>query len=140
MRIIYFRQLFLLSARNRKMLFDCVTSMLENTQPEIRAGAFVTLSGIIGCSPLALRGEAVLQLRDRFTKMLTGYPLPKKPNGPISGLSSARSAGINIPTPKHTRLVITRHAAVIGLGALVQAFTLHESATGVDAGGVTHVK
>jgi proteasome activator subunit 4 len=123
MLIIYFRQLFLLSAQTRKKLFDCVISMLQDTQPEVRAGASVTLSGMINCSPLALRDKIVSLLRDRFTEMLTNHPLPKKPKGPTSGLSSTRSAGINIPNPEHTRLVITRHAAVMGLGALVQAFT-----------------
>jgi proteasome activator subunit 4 len=122
MQIIFFRRLFLLSAENRQKLFDCIASMLEDTQHEVRAGASATLSGMIRCSPLALREKAVSQLRKRFTKMLIDHPLPKKPKGLTSGLSSARSTGTNTPTPEHTRLVITRHAAVMGLGALVQAF------------------
>lgn len=122
MQIIYFRRLFLLSPGNRQKLFDCVASMLEDTQHEVRAGASATLSGMIRCSPHILRNQVVLQLRDRFTKMLVNNPLPKRLKTHTSGLSSARSTGTNTPTPEQQKLVVTRHAAVLGLGALIQAF------------------
>ncbi|KMU76510.1 hypothetical protein CISG_01243 [Coccidioides immitis RMSCC 3703] len=122
MQIIYFRRLFLLSKVDREKLFDCVANMLEDPQHEVRAGASATLSGMIRCSPVALRNEMVLKLRDRFTKSLIQHPLPKKPRIYTSGFSSATSTGTSTPTPEHTRLVITRHAAVLGLGALIQAF------------------
>ena len=122
MQIIFFRRLFLLSNENRQKLFDCVASMLEDTQHEVRAGASATLSGMIRCSPVDLRDRMVGQLRDRFTKMLVDHPLPKKPKSVISGLSSARTTGTNTPTPEQQRLVIVRHAAVLGLGSLIQAF------------------
>jgi proteasome activator subunit 4 len=128
MQIIFFRRLFLLSEESKHMLFNCVADMLEDTQHEVRAGAATTLSGMIRCSPLALRKEMVMHLRDRFTKMLVDNPLPKKPKvkgqlaGVAAGLSSGRTSGTNTPTPEAQRLVITRHAAVLGLGSLVQAF------------------
>lgn len=122
MQIIFFRRLFLLSESNRQKLFDCVASMLEDTQHEVRAGASATLSGMIRCSPAELRDRMVMQLRDRFTKMLVDHPLPKKPKTLTSGLSSAHTTGTNTPTPEQQRLVIVRHAAVLGLGALIQAF------------------
>lgn len=122
MQIIYFRRLFLLSKTDREKLFDCVANMLEDPQHEVRAGASATLSGMIRCSPVGLRTEMVLKLRDRFTKSLNEHPLPKKPRIFTSGFSSATSTGTSTPTPEHTRLVITRHAAVLGLGALIQAF------------------
>ena len=122
MQIIFFRRLFLLSEENRQKLFDCVASMLEDTQHEVRAGASATLSGMIRCSPVELRDRMVFQLRDRFTKMLVDHPLPKKPKKLISGLSPAGTTGTNTPTPEQQRLVIIRHAAVLGLGSLIQAF------------------
>ena len=122
MQIIYFRRLFLLSARDREKLFDCVASMLEDSQHEVRAGASATLSGIIQCSPVELRTQMVLKLCDRFTKSLVHNPLPKRPRIITSGFSSATSTGASTPTPEHTRLIIKRHAAVLGLGALIQAF------------------
>jgi proteasome activator subunit 4 len=122
MQIIFFRRLFLLSEENRQKLFDCVASMLEDSQHEVRAGASATLSGMIRCSPVELREDMVEQLRKRFTKMLVDHPLPKKPKTVISGLSSARTTGTSTPTPEQQKLVIVRHAAVLGLGSLIQAF------------------
>lgn len=122
MQIIFFRRLFLLSHENRPKLFDCVASMLEDAQHEVRAGAAATLSGMIRCSPVDLRDRMVTQLRERFTKMLSDHPLPKKQKTATSGLSSARSTGTNTPTPEQQRLVIVRHGAVLGLGSLIQAF------------------
>lgn len=126
MQIVFFRRIFLLSPTNRQKLFDCVASMLEDTQHEVRSGAAATLSGMIRCSPAELRDQMVAQLRDRFTRMLDEHPLPKKPRpkSHTSGLStSARSStGTNTPTPEQQRLAIVRHAAVLGLGSLVQAF------------------
>jgi proteasome activator subunit 4 len=122
MQIIYFRRLFLLSPENQQKLIDCVGSMLGDTQHEVRAGAATTLSGMIRCSPVDMRERMVASMQQRFTKSLADNPLPKKPKTPISGLSSARSTGTNTPTPEQQRLVIVRHGAVLGLGALIQAF------------------
>lgn len=126
MQIIFFRRLFLLSEDSKQLLFKCVADMLEDTQHEVRAGAATTLSGMIRCSHLELREKMIVQLRDRFTQMLIDNPLPKKPKGQlagvVAGLSSARTSGTNTPTPEAQRLVIVRHAAVLGLGALIQAF------------------
>jgi proteasome activator subunit 4 len=122
MQIIYFRRLFLLSASDREKLLECVAHMLEDTQHEVRVGASATLSGMIQCSPVGVRDRMVLKLRDRFTKSLSDNPLPKRPRMITSGFSSATSTGASTPTPEHTRLVLRRHAAVLGLGALIQAF------------------
>lgn len=126
MQIIFFRRLFLLSEESKQSLFNCVADMLEDTQHEVRAGAATTLSGMIRCSPLNLRERMIIKLRDRFTQMLIENPLPKKPKGQLAGvaagLSSARTSGTNTPTPEAQRLVIVRHAAVLGLGSLIQAF------------------
>ena len=122
MQIVFFRRIFLLSEESKQRLFDCVAGMLEDTQHEVRAGAAATLSGMIRCSPLDLRQVIVPRLQQRFTKMLKEHPLPKKPKGVASALSSARTSGANTPTPEAQKLTITRHAAVLGLGSLIQAF------------------
>ncbi len=99
--------------------------MLEDPQLEVRLGASSTLSGMIRCSPAHLRARMVENLNKKFTNMLYSHPLPKKPKPYLGGFASGVSTpntGASTPTPEHAKLVMTRHAAVLGLGALVQAF------------------
>ncbi|KAL3479098.1 hypothetical protein BJX99DRAFT_223041 [Aspergillus californicus] len=123
-QIIYFRRLFLLSSSDRDKLFECVASMLEDPQHEVRAGASATLSGMIRCSPESLRRDIVDRLKTRFAKTLIENPLPKRPKmlRIASGISTPVGSGTGTPTPEHTRLIISRHGAILGLGALIQAF------------------
>lgn len=58
-QVIYFRRLFLMSEEQQQKMFDCVSSMLSDTQLEVRMGAATTLSGMIRCSPIALRDRQV---------------------------------------------------------------------------------
>ncbi|KAF2178324.1 hypothetical protein K469DRAFT_718418 [Zopfia rhizophila CBS 207.26] len=108
-QVIYFRRLFLMSEQQQQSLFDCVSAMLGDVQLEVRLGAATTLSGMIRCSPVGLRERMVESLKQEFTHMLVKNPLPKR-----------RIPGT--PTPEHNKLILTRHAAVLGLGALIQAF------------------
>jgi len=107
---IYFRHLFLMPRTRQLALFDCITSMLHDSQIEVRVGAATTLSGMIRCSPLTLRDTLLPSLCTKFTDLLAANPLPR---------------GKRLPgtlTNEQNKLVLTRHAAVLGLGALVQAF------------------
>jgi proteasome activator subunit 4 len=108
-QVVYFRRLFLMSEEQQQKLFDCVSAMLGDVQLEVRMGAATTLSGMIRCSPVGLRDRTVVTLKNEFENMLVKNPLPKR-----------RIPGT--PTPEHNKLILTRHAAVLGLGALVQAF------------------
>lgn len=118
MQVIYFTRLFLLSRDQQNSLLECVANMLEDPQLEVRLGASSTLSGMIRCSPVTLRTTVIESLNGKLTKMLLDTPLPKKPRFSASGAST----GTSTPTPEHSKIVLTRHAAVLGLGALVQAF------------------
>jgi proteasome activator subunit 4 len=117
-QVLYFRRLFLLTSAQQHVLFECVVSMLEDSQLEVRLGAASTLSGMVRCSPVAMRTRLVEATRSRLTKMLLDSPLPRKPRNAVSAVST----GTSTPTPEHAKLIISRHAAVLGLGALVQAF------------------
>ena len=135
-QVFYFRRLFLLSSEQQQALYGCIASMLEDPQLEVRLGAASTLSGMIRCSPLRLRGPIVETLNKKFAAMLHDNPLPQKTknklnnirpiavNGDTTPSSTASPAreGAGTPTPEHNKLILTRHAAVLGLGALVQAF------------------
>ncbi|KAF2465409.1 uncharacterized protein BDR25DRAFT_269954 [Lindgomyces ingoldianus] len=108
-QVIYFRRLFLMSERQQQDMFNCVSAMLGDVQLEVRMGAATTLSGMIRCSPAGLRDRMVESLKQQFSSMLGKNPLPKRRNP-------------GTPTPEHNKLILTRHAAVLGLGALIQAF------------------
>ncbi|EWC44085.1 hypothetical protein DRE_07220 [Drechslerella stenobrocha 248] len=106
--VVYFRRLFLLSPGQQRNLFSCVSNMLGDPQLEVRIGAATTLSGMIRCSPVPFRNRVVPILKKRFVNLLLKNPLPR-------GLSSR-------PGNPQQRLTVNRHAAVLGLNALVQAF------------------
>ena len=118
MQVLYFRHLFLISLEHQQRLLNCVATMLEDPQLEVRLGASTTLSGMIRCSPAALRSKSVQALNKKFSKMLLNSPLPKK----VKNAPSEASTGTSTPTPEQNKLILTRHASVLGLGALVQAF------------------
>ncbi|CAF9915935.1 MAG: hypothetical protein GOMPHAMPRED_000902 [Gomphillus americanus] len=118
-QVLYFRHLFLMPSEQQRALFTCVADMLEDSQNEVRQGAMLTLSGMIRCSAPALRDEMINHFETFFTAKLQQHPLPKKKR---IGLTSAPSTGTSTPTPEHTQTIIQRHAAVLGLGSLVQAF------------------
>jgi proteasome activator subunit 4 len=109
MQVIYFRRIFLIKPEQQQALFDAVADMLEDTQHEVRMGASTTLAGMIRCSPIALRNNVIFSLKEKFTNSFMKNPMPKKKTG--------------VSTPVNTnQQVIRRHAAVLGLGALVTAF------------------
>lgn len=109
MQVIYFRRVFLIRPPEQKALFDAVSEMLEDPQLEVRMGASSTLAGMIRCSPVALRNNILKLLRAKFMKALDANKMPKK------------TPGTDTPV-QHNKQIIRRHAAVLGLGSLVQAF------------------
>ncbi|CZS98979.1 hypothetical protein WAI453_008437 [Rhynchosporium graminicola] len=109
MQVIYFRRIFLIKPEQQQQLFEAVADMLEDTQHEVRAGAAATLSGMIRCSPVALRNNILSSLQKKFTEALRKNPMPKKTPGTNTPISSNQQ-------------IIRRHAAVSGLGALITAF------------------
>ncbi|KAH6662387.1 hypothetical protein F5X68DRAFT_218527 [Plectosphaerella plurivora] len=110
MQVIYFRRLFLTTSDQRGKLFDAVSEMLSDPQLEVRTCASNTLAGMVRCSPQRIRGPTIDILKDRFEEQLRRNPMPKKK---LPGTE----------TPVNTQQQVTRrHAAVLGLGALVEAF------------------
>jgi proteasome activator subunit 4 len=78
---------------------------------------------MIRCSPHTLRDKKIKALKNHFTRLLIDNPLPSK--RATKGAAAAvidRDSGASTPTPEQNKLTLTRHAAVLGLSALVQAF------------------
>lgn len=110
MQVIYFRRLFLMDAKQRELLFDAVGDMLSDTQLEVRTVAGATLAGMIRCSPAAIRNPVIQTLQSRFERQLERNPMPRK-----------KVPGTDTPV-NVTQQVVRRHAAVLGLGSLIEAF------------------
>ncbi|KAF4457725.1 proteasome activator subunit 4 [Fusarium albosuccineum] len=112
MQVIYFRRIFLTRSAQKEALFAAVTDMLGDSQIEVRSCASTTLAGMIRCSPRRIRDPMAVHLKTRFEDELQRNPMPKR--------------GRHLPgtdTPVDTQKQITRrHAAVLGLGALIKAF------------------
>ncbi|KAF2674377.1 hypothetical protein BT63DRAFT_449370 [Microthyrium microscopicum] len=112
-QVVYHRRMFLLSREQQLELFDCVSRMLSDPQLEVRLGAGTTLSGMIKCSPIDLRDKKILELKSELTDLLRKNPVLKRKD------FSERSS---TPNTEQTRISLVRHSAVLGLGALIQAF------------------
>lgn len=110
MQVIYFRRLFLTAPAHREMLFDAVGNMLADPQLEVRDCASATLAGMIRCSPASIRKPIIEALIARFKQQLADNPMPKRSRG-----------GTDTPVDTQKQ-IIRRHAAVLGLGALIEAF------------------
>ncbi|KAF2999130.1 hypothetical protein E8E14_004777 [Neopestalotiopsis sp. 37M] len=110
MQVIYFRRLFLSRPAQRELLFDGVGDMLADSQLEVRTVAGATLAGMIRCSPAAIRNPIIETLKKRFTTQLDKNPMPKK-----------KLPGTDTPV-NITQQIVRRHAAVLGLGSLIEAF------------------
>ncbi|KAG6036121.1 hypothetical protein E4U41_005765 [Claviceps citrina] len=112
MQVVYFRRIFLTAAPQRDALFNAVSDMLSDSQLEVRSCASATLAGMIRCSPRTIRDAMVARLQKRFEQELEQNPMPKRrPNAPRS----------ETPVDIHSQIT-RRHAAVLGLGALIEAF------------------
>jgi proteasome activator subunit 4 len=110
MQVVYFRRLFLTQPAQRQMLFDAVGDMLADPQLEVRDCASATLAGMIRCSPASIRNPVIYKLKDRFELQLQQNPMPRK-----------KVPGTDTPVDTQKQIV-RRHAAVLGLGALIEAF------------------
>jgi len=110
LQVVYYRRLFLMQPAQRQTIFDAVGDMLADPQLEVRECARDTLAGIIRCSPARLRNPLIQQLKGRFELQLKQNPMPKR-----------KQPGTDTPVDVQ-RQVVRRHAAVMGLGALIEAF------------------
>lgn len=112
MQVIYFRRIFLMEAPQRDGLFTAVSDMLSDAQLEVRSCASTTLAGMIRCSPRRIRDPMVARLKERFEGELQQNPMPRRKRS---------AAGTETPVDVHKQTT-RRHAAILGLGALIEAF------------------
>lgn len=92
----YFRQMFSMSQSQRGRVAEIVLAVLADPQVEVRELAAETLSGIVRCSPPREQQELTTKCTERFSRALESTR--RRPD------------------------LAARHAAVLGLGALVNAY------------------
>ncbi|CAI2164709.1 4841_t:CDS:10 [Funneliformis geosporum] len=109
LQVFFFKHLFMLSKEKTDKVMEVVSKMLKDNQIEVRQLAAVTLSGLIRCS----QREAISKLKDQFTKLLEIKVPPRK--------RTVQAPRATLP-PGFQEAVLTRHAAVLGLSCLVDAF------------------
>lgn len=112
MQVVYFRRLFLTKAPQRDALFNAVSDMLGDAQLEVRSCASTTLAGMIRCSPRQIRDPMIARLQQRFGDELQQNPMPRR---------GRNATGTETPVDVHKQIT-RRHAAILGLGALIEAF------------------
>lgn len=112
MQVVYFRRIFLTREPQRDALFNAVSDMLSDSQLEVRTTASSTLAGMIRCSPCRIRDPMIKALKARYEESLRANPMPKR---------GRKVPGTETPVDIHQQIT-KRHAAVLGLGALVEAF------------------
>lgn len=115
----YFRQLFMMNPEQRRTFALSTAQMLNDSQLEVRELAAETLSGIIRCSPIQEQAELVRTLSTKFTDMLHKHKFPKSRR--LLG-NTPLGSGTSTPSVEYQQIAVKRHAAVLGLGALVSAF------------------
>ncbi|KAJ3013403.1 hypothetical protein HKX48_005762 [Thoreauomyces humboldtii] len=126
LQIFYFRHLYFLDPRTSSSVVEGVASLLADPQVEVRGLASVTLAGLIRCS----QREAVLRLKERFEAQLrtVGRLASKQKRREDAAATSPgqhqqqQQQQQGDVERKHQKAVTTKHAAVLGLAALVQAF------------------
>ncbi|KAJ3175354.1 hypothetical protein HDU87_006306 [Geranomyces variabilis] len=127
LQVFYFRHLFLLPAQTTADVTHHVASViLADPHVEVRALASTTLAGLVRCSsdPAAM----ILELKERFTATLAALaPLATRRGGGARATAASAASGpvtaqIEPTAEELAAKVAKKHAAVLGLAALVQAF------------------
>lgn len=119
----FFRQLFEMSSKQRLQFIEVSAEMLNDSQLEVRNSAAETLSGMIRCSPAKEQAAIIKKLHVKFKKILEdNKPIKRTSYKFKPGDQSVPGSGTATPSSEIQQISIKRHAAVLGLGALVTAF------------------
>jgi len=115
----FFRQLFVMTSEQRLLFVISASNMLNDSQLEVRETAAETLSGMIRCSPIQEQAQLIKTLSTKFNTLLSTYKFPKPKRNRTGAIIPSGTA---TPSSEYQQISLKRHAAVLGLGALVAAF------------------
>eukprot|EP00842_Homolaphlyctis_polyrhiza_P003592 jgi/Hompol1/4233/HPOL_001181-RA len=105
-QVLFFRHLHLLSNELVDRVLNDVKNLLNDRQLEVRQLASITLAGLIRCSQ---HPESIAALIEQFSKQLRSSMVTKRQRGAGTSQDAADA-------------LVKRHASVLGLAAIVQAF------------------
>jgi proteasome activator subunit 4 len=111
LQVLYYLHLPLMDASIESSVMDCLSTLLNDAQVEVRAAAAVTLSGLIRCSGR----KSIEGLLATFRARLKGLP---SVNRRVRAASVERGESVS-------RLdgdVVRKHSVVLGLSSIVLAF------------------
>ncbi|KAI9254007.1 hypothetical protein BY458DRAFT_521472 [Sporodiniella umbellata] len=109
LQVFFFKHLFAMTGSQPLRIMEVVSQMLLDTQIEVRQLASVTLGGLIRCS----QRDAIQSLLNQFEKQVH-FKIPKRKRDPVTGK--------NIEPAGFAEAVLQKHAGVLGLSCLINAF------------------
>ncbi|KAF9978770.1 hypothetical protein BGZ73_000417 [Actinomortierella ambigua] len=117
-QIFFFTNLFSMQVDMMVQVMDAISGMLLDPQIEVRQLAAKTLAGIVRCS----QRDATKKLISNFETLLS-TPLPSRKRAREAKSSEGDVIGKKAPLPEgYSDAVLKRHAGVLGLAALLEAF------------------
>lgn len=112
-QVFYFRHTPLINEAMSLEIIEKLCACLDDEVVEVRECAATTLSGVLRLSPR----RSVLTYRDRFVRLARASPLPPRPIA-----NSAKPGSPSAASLAYSAAIRKRHAAILGLCALVDAF------------------
>lgn len=109
LQVFFFKHLFAMSSAQLLRIMEVISQMLLDTQIEVRQLASVTLGGLVRCS----QRDAIQSLLQQFEAKMR-HKIPKRKRDPVTGK--------NVEPAGFAEAVLQKHAGVLGLSCLINAF------------------
>lgn len=119
---VFVANIFTMSSQQRMRLVMAIVEVLENPKLEVREFAAQILAHMIQCSPVVEQKAFIKQLHPLFNNMLATNKAPRKLGIPANAEEQKLFRKIEASTTGSKSTAISRHAAVLGLSALITAF------------------
>ncbi|CEJ03873.1 hypothetical protein RMCBS344292_17848 [Rhizopus microsporus] len=109
LQVFFFKHLFAMSSEQLLRIMQIISRMLLDSQIEVRQLASVTLGGLVRCS----QRDAIQTLRHQFEAKIQ-VKIPRRKRDPVTGK--------NVEPAGFAEAVLQKHAGVLGLSCLINAF------------------
>ncbi|RKP08827.1 hypothetical protein THASP1DRAFT_29379 [Thamnocephalis sphaerospora] len=114
LQVFFFNQLFMLDRQQTGQMMERIVAVLRDSQLEVRVAAAGTLSGLIRCS----ERETINTLQVRCIELLDEHQVKRRRKRDRANPAPTSSADED----EAARVLLQRHAGVLGLVSMVMAF------------------